>query len=127
MHFDRSVLCFHLGRWRCLHVEFYALRGTPIVETVVLRSGSCGTLLQKFHIQWLPSHFFQWNAEKTVSMLWFHPLRMKLCWFLFYMAVLKIGKIFAPTIAYKRNKIKKLNVKCFSLSLTIKNIRSLFY
>lgn len=32
-------LCFHFGRWYCLHAEFYGMNGTPILDSVVLKSG----------------------------------------------------------------------------------------
>lgn len=32
-------LCFHFGRWYCLHAEFYGINGTLIIDSVVLKSG----------------------------------------------------------------------------------------
>lgn len=39
-----SVFVFNFGWWCCLHVEFYSLNATSVLESVVLR---CGALLHK--------------------------------------------------------------------------------
>ena len=36
---DGLCLCFHFGRWCCLHAEFHSPNGASIVESVLLRSG----------------------------------------------------------------------------------------
>lgn len=32
-------LCFHFGRWYCLHAEFYGINGTSVIDSVVPKSG----------------------------------------------------------------------------------------
>jgi hypothetical protein len=40
MNIDGLGLCFCLGRWCCLHAEFYGLNGASVMESVVLRYGA---------------------------------------------------------------------------------------